>query len=215
MQITLLSPTAEKLRKLRTVWMKELKAHGLVPGATEQYRRFLRGRKATSDDVDALADVSFAGDRGAANGSSLAFLAEYAGHSVLFGADAHAPLLAESVKQLLRQRDQQRLKLDAFKLSHHGSKKSLNASLLKLLDCRRYLISSDGSYFDHPDREAVARVIKYGRRESNYGGQPPSLYFNYRSEENKIWAREDLQQKYNFQAHFPDEGQQGISVTLG
>ncbi len=209
MRITLLSPTSEKLRKLRTVWMKELKKHGLTPGATHEYRRFLRGGKpTTSEDVDALADTPFKGDRGAANGSSIAFLAEFGGHSVLFAADAHSPLLVESVKQLLRERNQQSLRIDALKLSHHGSHKSLNVPLLKLLTCKRYLVSSDGSHFNHPDREAIARVIKYG-------GDRPSLYFNYLSEENKIWGREDLQQKYGYQANYPVEGKEGMKIPLG
>ena len=69
--------------------------------------------------------------------------------------------------------------------------------LLQLIDCDQYLISTNGNHFAHPDREAVARVIKYG-------GANPQLYFNFRTEFNEVWAREDLQEKYGYSTVYPN-----------
>ena len=44
---------------------------------------------------------TFGGDNGAPNGTSIALLAEFGGASALFAADAHAPVLVESIKTLL------------------------------------------------------------------------------------------------------------------
>ena len=155
----------------------------------------------------ALADAKFKADTGAPNGSSIAFLAEFEGKAALLAADAHPTVLVQSVRKLLRERRSEKLRIDALKLPHHGSGKNLNVDLLKLLDCPRYLVSSDGSTFHHPDREAIARVIKYG-------GSERTLYFNYRSEFNDVWARKDLQAKYGYAAVYPKPEQEGLQVVL-
>ena len=99
------------------------------------------------------------------------------------------------------------MKLDAIKLPHHGSRGNLNWELLYRIDCARYLFSTDGSVFDHPDPESVARVIAYG-------GHRPELFFNYRSEETLPWADESLARLRGFTAHFPPDGHEGIRVEL-
>jgi hypothetical protein len=207
MKLTLLSPTPAQLSKLAPVWTRELKRYGLEPGGHMDYSRFLRGTPSTSTDVETLADEPFSEDAGAPNGSSIALLAEYGGAAAILGADAYASVLAASIRRLLQQRGIDRLKLDAFKLPHHGSKNNLSGDLLQLLDCRRYLLSSNGEYFQHPDRQAVARVIKYG-------GARPELHFNYRSEFNRVWEAADLQQKYGYSARYPAPEAAGLRVAL-
>ena len=56
----------------------------------------------------------------------------------------------------------ERLRLDALKLSHHGSANATTKDLLDTIDCSHYLVPTDGSIFYHPDREAIARVIVHG-----------------------------------------------------
>jgi beta-lactamase superfamily II metal-dependent hydrolase len=207
MKLTLLSPTREQLRKLAPAWTREMKRYGLEPGSRVDYSRFLKGTPSPSTDVEQLADTPFAGDAGLPNGSSIAMLAEFDGASVLLGADAHAPVLVTAIRKLLKERQADRLTIDAFKVSHHASKNNLSAELLQLLKCQRYLISTNGDHFSHPDREAIARIIKYG-------GDRPTLYFNYRSETNKIWERPDLQEKYRYLTYYPESGVGGIKLPL-
>jgi hypothetical protein len=126
---------------------------------------------------------------------------------MLFAADAHVPVLVDSLKLLLRQRGEERLRCDLFKLSHHASQGNTSSELVQLVDCDRFLVSTSGARFHHPDRETVARVIKYG-------GERPSLCFNYRSDDNEVWAREDLQERYGYRALYPDEGEDSIKVSL-
>ncbi|MQA30708.1 MAG: CHAT domain-containing protein [Luteitalea sp.] len=208
MTLTLLSPTPGQLKKLAPVWAREMKRYGLQPGSRVDYSRLLKGHTSASTDIEALADTPFAGDGGAPNGTSIGLLAEYAGMSALFGADAHAPVLVASIRKLLGQRGVERLRLDAFKVSHHGSQNNVTAELIQLLDCRRYLISTNGEHFSHPDRQAIARILKYG-------GAGVELYFNFRSKHNEIWARPDLQEKYGYRAHYPGADRKGTIVSLG
>jgi hypothetical protein len=211
MKLTLLSPTPEKLKKLAPVWRRELKRYGLEPGARVDYGKFLKGKPSTSTDVDALAGERFVGDNGAPNGTSIAVLAEFGGASALLAADAHAPVLVESIRALLRQRGgAERLKLDVFKVSHHASQNNVSAELIQLLDCPRYIVSTNGDHFCHPDRQAIARLIKYGRSDSN----PPALYFNYKSQYNNVWEDPDLQARYGYSTFYPADDRPGITVSL-
>jgi beta-lactamase superfamily II metal-dependent hydrolase len=207
MKLTLLSPTPAQLEKLAPAWQQELKKAGLVPGSHVDYSRFLKGSPSTSTDVDKLAETPFDGDAAPANGSSIALLAEFGGASALFGADAHDPVLRESVRKLLRKRGVDRLRLDVLKVSHHASQNNLSKDLLALIDCRRYCISTNGDYFCHPDREAIGRIIKYG-------GEHPELSFNYLTRYNEVWRRPDLQERYGYAARYPEKAEEGVAVAL-
>jgi beta-lactamase superfamily II metal-dependent hydrolase len=207
LRLTLLSPTTIQLGKLAPVWARELRRSGLEPGTRVDYSKFLRGTPSTSTDVDTLADSPFRPDAAPANGSSIALLAEFAGASVVLGGDAHAPVLADSIRKLLASRGLPRLALDAFKVPHHASQNNLSRELVELVDCPRWLVSTNGNHFCHPDREAIARVIKYS-------AQKPAFFFNYRTRFNDVWDRPDLREKYGYTAHYPAEGKTGLETSL-
>jgi hypothetical protein len=122
----------------------------------------------------------------------------------VLGADAFAPVLLSSLSRLKRRKP---LHVDAFKLAHHGSRNNTNIELVRAVTCKHWIVSTNGKLFDHPDREAIARVIKYGTR-----GQ--SIHFNYRTEFNEMWSSRALSSKYGFTSHFPDTDQAGVAVTL-
>jgi beta-lactamase superfamily II metal-dependent hydrolase len=210
LRLTLLSPTNTQLRRLAPVWARELRRSGLEPGGRVDYSRFLRGAPSVSSDVAELAESPFKPDAAPANGSSIALLAEFGGASLLLSGDAYAPVLEQSIRTLLRSRGEDRLRVDAFKLSHHGSQGNLSCSLLQLLDCPNYLISTNGDHFGHPDREAIARAVIYGR----LGDRKSVLHFNYRTGFSEFWTSEELQEKHGYEARFPAEGEQGLKVSL-
>ena len=89
-------------------------------------------------------------------------MTEFEDKAVLFVGDAHAPQVEASVERLLKARGLDRLRLDAFKMSHHGSARNNSTALLELLDCPRYLISSDG--LRRASRPSVIRVARSGDR---------------------------------------------------
>jgi hypothetical protein len=218
LQLTLLSPPLEGLKRLRPVWKCILREEGLRPGGTRAVlRRLARDRRLRPKDwlgppkldVGSLAGTEFKADHSPANGSSIAVLAEYDGKKCLLAGDAPSPTLVAALGRLLQGNG--RLALDALKVAHHGSKGSTGAELLQRLSCRNYLISSDGSYYKHPDRELVARVIVHGR----YAG-PPSLLFNYRSRRNRVWddARLKGDHVYPYSTVYPPRGRRGLALSL-
>ncbi len=207
--LTVLSPGPRQLADLAGKWAKGRQE--LEPSA-----RFLGGKRPdpiadpAELDLETLAGEREIRDPSVANGSSIALLAEYGGKAALLTGDAHAEVLVETIGRLLEARDEKKLKLDALKLSHHGSANALSRELLEIIECRNYLVSTNGSRFYHPHREAIARVVIHG-------GPEPRLFFNYPSDENEFaspWSDEELQKKYGFSSEFPAAGEAGIRLKL-
>lgn len=215
MKLTLLSPTTEQLMKLRPVWNKEVRKAGLEPGQGREALAELAKRKkfrpldelGEAIDVKALARSRFEADTSPANGSSIALLAEYQGKRCLLAGDAYAPVLKASLERLLADRGEEGLELAAFKMSHHGSKANTSADLIRLVPAKRYLVSTNGKFFNHPDPEGIARAVVHG-------GSEPWLHFNYRTEDNEGWDDGALIGKYGYRVEYPEEGEEGLPVPM-
>jgi len=189
MVLTLLSPTYEGLAKLRPVWKKELDKAHLVPGSAAEVvgEADLLGGPRGPLQPDEDVKERFKPDTTEANGSSIAFLAEYDGRSALFTGDAHAHVLETSIRTLLKNRGQDKLAVGAFKLPHHGSKYNLSPELLGLLDTRRFLISTDGTMSSrHPDPVALARIVTTVPEAQ--------LEFNYVTDYSRPWDADRIKQ---------------------
>lgn len=209
MHLTLLSPTYAGLARLRPVWQAEVDAAGLTPGGepAQQGAADLLGGPRVPLRPDEDAKEPFKADPTAPNGSSIAFLAEYDGRSALLTGDAHAPVLETSIATLIRNRGHDRLPVDAVKLAHHGSKYNLSPALLALLDCRRFLVSTDGtSSSRHPDPVGLARIVT-----TVPGAQ---LEFNYASEYTTPWSKPALKRRYGYETVYPGAGEEWLTVRL-
>jgi hypothetical protein len=212
LRLTLLSPSRAELRKLRPKWKEEVEKAGIAPGSAEDALRVLREREKVPPDLlgdegppdpEHDAQTPFVSDNSVANGSSIVLLAEVDGQRALLCGDAY-PSLVE--RGLARYSEAASVEVDALKLSHHGSKKNTDSSLIETLRCGRYLISTNGRIYGHPDNAALARVVVHG-------GDAPTLCFNYRTAHTEPWDEKRLRDRYGYQTAFPT-GESGLSVEL-
>ena len=205
-RITLLSPTPASMKDLFKAWDKELarlRSKELAPRAAEA-----ASRDPASLDLKALAANITAIDHSVPNASSIAILLEHRGASLLLGADAVPSVMVPALQPLARQRQQPGgLTLDAIKLCHHGSRANLTNDLLATVRAEHYVFSTNGAIYNHPDDEAVARVLMHG-------GRQPTLSFNYPTERNRRWAEPVLRATYGYQVRYPMAGQSGVSLEL-
>jgi hypothetical protein len=212
-RVVLLSPSGPKLKTMATRWERDVKTAGLVAGAgdvrhtaspTPRDRAF----DPLPDPLDHNTLVTLAAtnatDSSKANGTSIAFILEYKGKRVLFGADAHAPVLTESLKRYAERVGDGRPHIDLVKLSHHGSNANVSTAMLELIDCQRFLISTNGDNFAHPDDAAIAKVIMSSDR-------PVTFFCNYRTARTEPWAAHGLGVGATFK--FPKANQPSIRVT--
>jgi hypothetical protein len=205
--ITLLSPGPVQLERLFKVWDRELaklrrKESDKPTAAVDATRGTV-----TLDPV-ALAARKSAVDRATANGSSIAFLLEHQGASVLLAADAFATVLAPALEALARHRKvPEPVALDAFKLSHHASRANITKDLLDRVQARHYIVSTNGAIFGHPNDEAIARVVVHG-------GAAPRVWFNFDNDRSRRWSDPVLQAQYGFQVILPKPGRSGLTLQL-
>ncbi len=215
MTLTLVSPTVEALKKMAGQWRTTIAKAGIQPGNLEAAwaklaatKKFLpkKGLLGASPNLDALVKKQFPTDQAKPNGSSIAFLAEYEGKSTLFLADAHPTIVAASVTRLCKERGVARLPVDVVKISHHGSKGNTSVALLKLLDCKRILISTSGARFQHPHASCMAQIIKWC--------EPTEIYFNYRSKQTKPWITPASEKKFKYKAVVRPDADVSLTVAV-
>jgi beta-lactamase superfamily II metal-dependent hydrolase len=216
MKLTLLSPIPDKLEAMADVWTRDVEKHGLEPGDLDKAWKQLvetakyqiaEGVLGGAGEFGEKLAKQLKPDPSKANGASIAFLAEYAGKSCLFLADAHADVVCESIKKLIPA-GQKRLKVDAVKLSHHGSKYNLSEELVSLIDARHFLISTDSSKKQkHPDKEAIEAVLRWA-------AQKPTLWFNYRTKKTEPWANASADSQQYFPSKYPPSTAGGIVIDL-
>lgn len=216
MKLTLLSPDTSKLKKMRQSWKSGVKEWAMEAGNLDrawqslaEETKFHPGAELTLGPADLSAKLleQLKGiDKSAANGSSIAFLAEFGGKSCLFLADAHMSVVCSSIRRLLASGSPP-LRVDAVKMSHHGSRNNLTQEFLELVDAQHFLFSSNGDKFNHPDQSAVAAVIEGAHRK-------PTLWFNYRTPYTTPWEAESFKPCAGFATRYPDPGQEGIKTAL-
>jgi beta-lactamase superfamily II metal-dependent hydrolase len=213
MKLTVLSPTPERMRKLAAEWEKVLEEEGLDPNNPKKTLAKLATVKKLQPDalgqikLEKIAEEEAKLDTTVANGSTITLLAEYEGKTALLAGDVWAPVLTAALKHLNAERNSARLELDVLKVPHHGSVRNMTRELLEQIKCKRYLFSTSGAIFDHPDDGAFARII-------TWGGARPKLYFNYPPQEKRLWDRESLQTRYGYRTFYPKDGETGLRVDV-
>jgi hypothetical protein len=189
---------------LLPVWERECKKAEILP--TDELPEPLPGEEGFGGtmDIDELAGDDYAEDGAEANGSSIALLVEHGDHRALLGADAYPSVLLQAFEHLEKDANG-RVRLDAFKVAHHGSRNNISQELLERIACPLYLVSTNGSYFKHPSRPAIARIMKYG-------GDQKRIVFNYKTEFTEIWDDQKFIDDHGCAVEFGDDGRVGVTV---
>jgi len=210
MEILLLSPDRASLSRQAIDWEHTSEFINNIEKLREKFEDDNRyselGVLGDEIDIKTLQNAAEIPDTSLANESSIAFIGSYEHKSCLFSGDAPSDALLRAIRPLIDQQGQERLILNAWKVAHHGSKKSTINSLMERVDAQKLLISSNGTKYGHPNLETIAKLFKNANR-------PLEFYFNYKTEFNKMWDGDDYKKQYKYEAFYPGDAF-GITVEL-
>jgi hypothetical protein len=209
-QVTVLGPGPAQLRKLRRDWVKVMKEIGVVPGKVDQALERLAKRRDLSG-IEDLQGGSAKLDSSVANAASIALLFEHDGKSLLLTGDSHGDVLSAGLRRLAAQRGVERVQVDAFKLQHHGSSGNVTDEALALIDTPRYLISTNGARYHHPDPVALKRILDGPTRRPD---TPVELVFNYDSDTTRPWGSARTTKRLKYTATFPESASAGAVLEV-
>lgn len=175
-EIQILSPNKKKLEKLLKEYKKD---KDYFTGAEEN-----DWNTPISDFIkeETQANFKFDEDSSVPNGSSIAFILTYKNKKYMFLGDSHPSVIIESLKKKYAEP----IEVELLKVSHHGSCYNTNKELLNLIKTDKYVLSSDSTIHNLPNKRTLARIIK----------QNPNaiLYFNYENLIDNIFSVTDRSQ---------------------
>ena len=212
MKVWVLGPTQAHLANFINDWDSEIKRaerksgfmsdQRTIRGITNGFLAMGGSRKKPKkpkindkQELHALADLEFDLDHSPANKSSISVLLEYNGTRLLMTGDQHAPDLLEAVNLMSPDVP---LKVDVFKVPHHGSNSNVVPELIEKIDTSKYLVSTGGNRFYHPDATAIARILKHTP------SQDVELCFNVPSTYNEWWSDEHWKEEFEYSAQYGD-----------
>jgi beta-lactamase superfamily II metal-dependent hydrolase len=208
MKITLLAPDMTAMTRLVPEWGKACLRAGIDPGGgapivRKSWRRD-RMLGTAGFDPDQLAASRFYPDRSRANAAGIAFIAEYDKKRVLFAADCPAKSIIAGLDRLTCSSELH--KFAAVKIAHHGSRANTNLELCRRISSPKWLVSTNGAKFEHPDAECLARIIVTQKR--------PTFYLNYETDHvSKLIAHEG--ERYSVQLpHRNRDGTLRTGITV-
>lgn len=174
LEFTILSPSMKTLQRLANKWERESLQVDKKTAKAESDHKYPFTHFFSKD--------RFKSDQSVPNGSSIAFILKIGQKKILLLADSYASTVERKLRSLGYSPDNP-LECSMVKISHHGSKGNTSRKLLSLINSKRYVISTDGSIFGHPDKRTIARIIS--AHDEN------KIYFNYESVVRSVLLPED------------------------
>jgi len=200
-ELTILSPRKKDLERLHKYWLKDIKER-----KKKEIDKNINDTVVEYESIEQLYKKKFDNDTRRTNKSSIAFNLKYNDKNYLFLGDANMSIVTKSLKD----ENIERLDVELVKLSHHGSKGNTNQKFLNIINAHKFIISTNGDIHNHPDKEALSRIIKNPKRD----GEEIEFWFNYDEDTYpKIFTSDELRSKeYNFKLKFSEE--EGIEYEL-
>lgn len=175
----------------------------------ETEKEFLSKISARENDysaaVESFRDVPFIEDSSIPNGGSIAFLFQLFDFKMLFLADAHPSVIVEGLTNLGFSKEN-KISVDYVKLSHHGSSFNINEALIEMIDCKNYIISTDGSKHQLPNKKTLSKILlSQTINDINF-------IFNYDNQITRNIFTLKEQNQFGFELTYPSDGKNYYSI---
>lgn len=190
--ITILSPDIKDMERNNQEWLKT---------------DYISGEKRDWENtLEELYNKNLGIGESITNRSSIAFIFEHKDKKIALLGDS-SPTVIENKLKTLGYSKNNPINLDLMKLSHHGSKYSINLELLELIECDNFLISSNGKNLS---KNTLSKIIVLNSKK---GKCNTTIYFNYEEliYEN-LFLEKDFEQ-YKFRCIYGDNKNSGVEIS--
>ena len=109
-------------------------------------------------NIEDFNSQGFTKDTSPSNGSSIAFILEIKDFKMLLLGDAHPSILVEGLKHW-GYSSENKIKVNYVKLSHHGSEGNISQELIDMIECKNYIISTNGYKSGLPNKKTLAKIV--------------------------------------------------------
>ncbi|MDI9863117.1 MBL fold metallo-hydrolase [Flectobacillus sp. DC10W] len=179
-KIQILSPNEFQLKKLLKEYKEKTGDPAYTSGKEKDWNINIKDFTEEENEPEFL----FSQDNSVKNGSSISFILTFNDKNFLFLADSHPKGVVTQLKALGYNKDKP-LEVEVMKVSHHGSKANTNKELLEIVKTENYIISTDSSGHNHPNKRTLARILKVN---------PDAIFhFNYEHVRNEVFSAQDRQ----------------------
>ena len=144
--LTIVGPSRANLNELKDKWSDWLDDHET---------------NIASGDLQLMANA----DTSIPNLSSIMFLAESEGKSILFTGDGRSDHLSGGLNDAGLLDGEGKLHVDVFKVSHHGSNRNATKTFFKKVTADTYIISANG-HPDNPDLSTLIWIVEAAKLQS-------------------------------------------------
>lgn len=158
LKFKILSPEISHLKRLLKEWKKK---EPDLDTASKSHDYSLSLKEHLENDV-------FEKDKSVPNASSIAFIMQWKDKDFMFLADAYSSVVENGLKLF---KTGKTFNCELVKVSHHGSAGNMSVNLINQIDCKNFVISTNGDRHYHPHKKLLARIIHL-KPNSN-------IYFNY------------------------------------
>jgi beta-lactamase superfamily II metal-dependent hydrolase len=158
-----------------------------------------------SASVESFRDIPFVEDSSIPNGGSIAFLFQLLNFKMLFLADAHPSVIVEGLTNLGFSKDN-KISVNYVKLSHHGSSFNISEALIQMIDCKNYIISTDGSKHQLPNKKTLSKILL------NQTTNDVNFIFNYGNHITRNIFTLEEQNQFGFELTYPSDGENYYSI---
>lgn len=129
-------------------------------------------------------------DKSSSNSTSVVLFMTYRDNHYLFTADVTPIRLNQIIDELKEQNST--INFEIIKLPHHASYRSLNSQILQKINCRNFVVSTNGKKHFLPNKRAFVKI--YNNRKSN---EIINFFFNYGEVIGNLKIPKKEEKKYN------------------
>lgn len=188
-KLTIIGPNKENLEKLKKEWLEWIKKNEA---------------KVLTADRDLLRQM----DRSVPNLSSIMFLMESHGKTILFTGDGRGDFIIDGLEKagLLKEG---KIHVNVFKVPHHGSVRNATEDFFDKITADTYIISADGRHHN-PDFETLSWIVTCAHNQN----RKITMFCTNETDSSIQLLSEFPESEYGYKLAYLPKGQTSMALDL-